>query len=910
MRPLRAFLLGAGLLMGTGGAWAQPVTPSVPPQDGITSLLEQVQNALLEGAPAKFMALVAPGANSEAAEQFARQMFVAGVTEVTLRERDRQPLQGAVAGEGFRLLVEALIERGRAGRLVTWRLEVRRGRDDETRWYVVGQEQISSLDGLYRLQLDRERRFAARDLTITSIDFALRLPKGHVFVAETEAGVTAMLLVGKGTMRFAPGPAAERLQVRTFAGSEILEVSFDAAMVRLNPFEYADRVSSGALTPASSDEREARRAEAFFNAQIGQSFSISTDLSPRANWSLTPAIGDFLADVRTSKHGILTFARSSGEAEDLTLFDRRRRRNISVYASPQKLETRGRFYDEDDLVDYDIQDYDVEVAFNPEREWLEGQATVALKVLAPSLATLTLRLAESLRVESIVSPQLGRLLHFRVVGQNSIIVSLPSMALRNQLLSLSVRYAGRLAPQVLDREAVSVAADQQEFVTDFPIAQPEPRYIYSNRAYWYPQGDVTDYATATLRITVPEDLGCVGSGNPQGMRVVTADGDRGPVRRREYTFEASRPLRYLACVISRFNDPQTVNVTLTAPSADTAATSVRSGQPTSAAVEGSLRLAVLANPRQDSRGRAFQERAAAMIRFYSSIAGDIPYPSFTLAVTEHELPGGHSPAYFAVISQPPVMSTLNWRNDPVNFEGYPSFFLAHEVAHQWWGQAVGWKNYHEQWISEGFAQYFAALYSRQERGEDTFQNVLRQMRRWAVTYSDQGPISLGYRLGHIKGDSRMFRGVIYNKSAIVLDMLRRLIGDASFYRGLRRFYMDARFRKAGTDDVRKAFESESGEDLGRFFEGWIFSADLPAIRIDREIVTGGPDGPALRLVFEQRQPELFDLVIPIAVRYAAGPEDVHEVRVRERRTEIVVPLKGSFKSVDPDPGRITLARFQ
>ncbi len=904
---IRAGLVG--LVMGCWpflGAEAQPA----PPEDGVAIVLERVEKALLDGKVEGYLALVAPGANAEAAADFATPVFRPGVTRATVVERDRQPLQGAVEGEGYRLLVEALIERGRSGRIVTWRLDVRRARGDESRWFISGQEQVSSLDGLYQLQLDPSRQFAARDLTITSIDFSLSLPKGRAYAAETDEGVTALVLIGKGTMRFSPAPAAERRQVRIFAGQETLQAPFSAALVRLNPDEYADRVSSGALTADERvDAQSMREAQTFFDAQAGLSFAIATDLSPRANWSLTPSYGDFLADVRTAKQGTLTFARSSTEAEDITLFDRRRRKNIALYASPQKLESRGRSYNEDDLADYDILSYDVDASITPERAWIEGRTTVTLKVRAPSLGTLTLRLADPLAVRTIASDQLGRLLFFRVVGQNSIIVSLPSRVFKDQQFSVTIAYSGRLESQALDREAVSVSGDEQEYVSDFPIAQLEPRFIYSNRTYWYPQGQVTDYATAMLRITVPEALGCVGSGDLVDVRTVSVQTERGEMRRRQFTFEAQRPVRYLACVISRFVSAQTMDVKLTTGSVDSSARSARSAGASSTPSDV-LRLGVASNPRQDSRGRDFQERAAAIIQFYSSVVGDTPYPSFTLAVTESDLPGGHSPAYFAVLSQPSVFAGVSWRNDPVNFEGFPSFFLAHEVAHQWWGQAVGWKNYHEQWISEGFAQYFAALYARRERGEDAFTTVLRQMRRWAMTYSDQGPINLGYRLGHIKSDSRVFRAVVYNKAAIVLDMLRRLVGDASFYRGLRRFYMESRFRKVGTDEVLKAFEAESGEELDRFFDGWIMSADLPVVRVERQIVTGGREAPAVKLVFEQQQPELFDLVIPVAVRYTSGEVDLQEVRVRERRTEVTVPLKGQLKSVDADPQKVTLCQFR
>ena len=90
-----------------------------------------------------------------------------------------------------------------------------------------------------------------------------------------------------------------------------------------------------------------------------------------------------------------------------------------------------------------------------------------------------------------------------------------------------------------------------------------------------------------------------------------------------------------------------------------------------------------------------------------------------------------------------------------------------------------------------------------------FDSVMRRMRRWAQDESDQGPVYLGYRIGHVKGDSRLFRAVVYNKGAAVLHMLRLLLGDRVFFAGIRRFYERWRFDKAGIDDLRQAMEAEA-----------------------------------------------------------------------------------------------------
>ena len=306
-----------------------------------------------------------------------------------------------------------------------------------------------------------------------------------------------------------------------------------------------------------------------------------------------------------------------------------------------------------------------------------------------------------------------------------------------------------------------------------------------------------------------------------------------------FVFAASQPVRYLACVVSRLLPVDTRTLALRKPDAPPPASAT-------GARYAELTLSAHATPRQRARARELLGRTEDIAAVYAAILQDAPYPGFTLAVLESYIPGGHSPAYFAAFNQPLPTSPFSWRDDPASFDNYPEFFLAHELAHQWWGQAVGWKNYHEQWLSEGFAQYFAAIYAERRRGSGVFDGIIRSMSRWAVSTSDQGAVYLGYRLGHIKNDGRILRALVYNKGAMVLHMLRRLVGDDAFFRGLRRFYDSYRFQKAGTDELREVFEAESGQPLSRFFEEWIYGSDLPVVTVTWRVDASGPGQVARR----------------------------------------------------------------
>jgi aminopeptidase N len=236
-------------------------------------------------------------------------------------------------------------------------------------------------------------------------------------------------------------------------------------------------------------------------------------------------------------------------------------------------------------------------------------------------------------------------------------------------------------------------------------------------------------------------------------------------------------------------------------------------------------------------------------------------------------------------------STVVWRNDPVSFDSFPAFFMAHELAHQWWGQAVGSKNYHEQWLSEAFAQYFAVLYAERDRESSVMSALLRQMRRTAIDGSPDGPVYLGYRLGHIQGDDRIFRAVVYNKGAMVLHMLRRLMGNEAFFGGMKTFYQQWKYKKAGTDDFRKAMEKAAGHDLQRFFDTWIFGSQIPHVKFTYQMSEGD-----VVVRFEQQQ-DLTEVPITVTITYDTGATESVVIRLIDKHTERIIPVNGRIRNI-------------
>jgi aminopeptidase N len=150
---------------------------------------------------------------------------------------------------------------------------------------------------------------------------------------------------------------------------------------------------------------------------------------------------------------------------------------------------------------------------------------------------------------------------------------------------------------------------------------------------------------------------------------------------------------------------------------------------------------------------------------------------------------------------------------------------AHEIAHQWFGDSVTESTWSDLWLSEGFATYFAGLFVERYEGTAAFRDYMKRAaeKYFAYEHERSAPI-------HDTQTEDLFKLLNpnnYEKGAWVLHMLRGVLGDANFFKGIRAYYLAYESRTASTEDLRAALEKASGIDLKEFFARWVYGSGHP-----------------------------------------------------------------------------------
>jgi len=249
---------------------------------------------------------------------------------------------------------------------------------------------------------------------------------------------------------------------------------------------------------------------------------------------------------------------------------------------------------------------------------------------------------------------------------------------------------------------------------------------------------------------------------------------------------------------------------------------------------------------------------------------------------------------------------------------YWNVVTPHEVAHQWWGQMVGFESYRDQWMSEGFADFSASLFLQSAYGSkgqkkfmefwDHERKSIIERNRFGYRAIDVGPVTMGYRLDNSKVGGNVGVDLIYPKGAYILHMLRMMMwsnqgGDQNFKETMHDFTKTFNGRAATTEDFKATVEKHMTVDMQRigdgkmdwFFDEYVYGTALPRYKLESNFEKGA-DGDVV-FSFKISQSEVddkFRMLVPIYLELADG-KTAFLGRARltgNSSTEAKIPLKG------------------
>ncbi len=248
--------------------------------------------------------------------------------------------------------------------------------------------------------------------------------------------------------------------------------------------------------------------------------------------------------------------------------------------------------------------------------------------------------------------------------------------------------------------------------------------------------------------------------------------------------------------------------------------------------------------------------------------------------------------------------------------GYWKVVVPHEIAHQWWGHAVGFNSYRDQWMSEGFAEFSASLFIQliQKKPQEFIKfwnderELLTEKNREGFRAIDVAPVVIGYRMANSRAGYDIPRRLIYPKGAYILHMLRMMMwdnskGDQAFIATMKDFVDSYRNRPASTEDFKAIVEKHMTPSMNAngngtmdwFFNQYVYGTDLPRYEVSAQFRKVA-DGAMMDLhVAQSNVPDSFVMLVPVYVELEDGRVlRLGQVRIRGNSAvdQKDLPLRG------------------
>ncbi len=505
---------------------------------------------------------------------------------------------------------------------------------------------------------------------------------------------------------------------------------------------------------------------------------------------------------------------------------------------------------------YDLQHMTLEISLDEVKKTVSGKVTYALSPLNNNLREIELDCVD-LTVEKVYLTDGSNLVFENSSGKLKI--TLPESKNSSDQIDLTIQYQG--SPQM-----------GLFFIQPDKFYPNKPFQIWSqgedeDNRYWYPSYDFpNDRFTSEKFVTVKSKFSVVSNGK---LAEVTEDKDKGT---KTFHWKEEIPhVNYLNSIIvgdfeEHKEDFEGIPVSFYVPKG-----------------KGDLVKYSFA-------------KTLDMLKFFSQKIGvKYPYEQYAQTTITDFMWGGMENISATTLTE----RTLHDRiaDMDVKSEG----LVAHELAHQWWGDLLTCKDWSHTWLNEGFATFFEALYRQHDLGEDEFQLDMqgskeayldedrREYRRPIVYHNYTAPIEL-------------FDSHSYSKGSWVLQMLRSFLGEELFWKGINHYCTKYREQCVDSHDFQKAMEEATGQNLEWFFWQWVYKAGYPEFKVHWHWEDSTKTA-EVSISQNQKTDSLtpvFQMPLELAFTTSSG-RTVKTIQVQDKDQDFYLPLDSRPLMVEFDP---------
>jgi len=666
------------------------------------------------------------------------------------------------------------------------------------------------------------------------------------FLAPFGGRITGFIFAGRGHALAFPREPVEKQQMAHFLGATVLDQVFVSAYVRFTDDAADDLLQqfrSAKLNPQANDAFTSRSNSLLEEFNLSQSLRVLEDClsqNPKPY---------FYAAMDGAEVGPFDFLFDPQRREQVLLGQRRKSGNYAYYDVWASYAVPGLTAAE---TPFHALDYKLSTTILGDNS-LDGDALVHLRANASGERVLTFQLARALHADSVVDER-GQTLEFfqneglssqerGLRGNDYLHVVLPQPSQKGQEFAIRFRYQGHV---------IENAGNGVLFV--------------GARESWYPHfGDEAEFASYDMTLRWPRHLKLVATGEKIDEQL---SGDVHVGR-----WHSGKPMSVAGFNLGEYasaslaSDAATIDVYANRELEQSLNDRLNASNPPLPAlpavdvpfeaITGRTRAAMQPPPPNPASAlKQLGREIDSSIRFYETYSGPLPFHTLSIS----QIPGRFGQGWPGLV----YLSTFSFLTPEAQSrvglsashqEAFTDIVPYHEVAHQWWGNVVGWSSYRDQWIDEAIANYLALMFA------DSRRPAAHELRLWLDRYRRQleekplgsdtpagkiGALALGNRLTSSKAPNG-FEEVIYSKGSWVIHMLREMLRqpgaknpDARFTALLLALSTKYAYRALSTDDLQREIEAvmtpsmdlEGGRSMEWFFEQWVRGTGIPHYRVE------------------------------------------------------------------------------